>query len=86
MSAEPERRPTSCREFLEDLTGQSRGTAPVAPLSTSPPATDVWYLVYRDENNQPHTVKGSSEGIRKALRNELSDWLIAPISGLIATK
>ncbi len=72
MSAEPAQRPASCREFMEDLTGQSRTTpAKVAPATPTAPTTDVWYLVYRDENNQPHTVKGSTEGIRKALRDRL---------------
>ncbi|MCI0705537.1 MAG: serine/threonine protein kinase [Planctomycetia bacterium] len=72
MSAEPERRPTSCREFLEDLTGQSRAAPAPGPGTATPAnATDVWYLVYRDENNTPHTVKGSTDGIRKALRERL---------------
>jgi serine/threonine protein kinase len=72
MSAEPSQRPSSCREFVEDLTGKSRN-APAAPTPSpsNPGAADVWYLVYRDENNQPHTVKGSTEGIRKALRERL---------------
>ena len=71
MSAEPSHRPTSCREFLEDVTGQSRqaatGLAPVLDAA----AADVWYLVYRDETGQTHTVKGGTEGIRQALHDEL---------------
>ncbi|MBA4191599.1 MAG: serine/threonine protein kinase [Planctomycetaceae bacterium] len=72
MSAEPDRRPASCREFLEDLTGQSR-TAPPRPGSnpTNPAAADVWYLVYKDETGTTHTVKGSTESIRNALRDNL---------------
>ena len=69
MSAEPSQRPASCREFLEDLTGQSRGSGSVKAVAT-PPA-DVWYMVYRDENNQSHTVKGSTDSIRSALRDGL---------------
>src|SRR5205807_1761430 len=44
MSAEPGQRPTSCREFLEDLTGQSRVSS--TPSSTGPPPgrSDVWYM------------------------------------------
>jgi eukaryotic-like serine/threonine-protein kinase len=80
MSAEPERRPSSCREFLEDLTGQSRTSA--AAQAQSSTASDVWYLVYRDENNQPHTVKGSTEGIRKALR----DHLLGDPSGVMVSR
>jgi hypothetical protein len=83
MSAEPSQRPSSCREFLEDLTGQSRN-APAAPAAAAAatPATDVWYLVYRDENNQPHTVKGSTDGIRKALR----DRLLGDPAGIVVSR
>jgi serine/threonine protein kinase len=73
MSAEPDRRPASCREFLEDLTGQSRNTPTrLSPQPTAQPSTtDLWYLVYKDENGVTHTVKGSTDGIRKALRDQL---------------
>jgi serine/threonine protein kinase len=75
MSAEPDRRPASCREFLEDLTGQSRNT-PIrlgaqAGRDAPPPPQDVWYMVYKDETATTHTVKGSTEGIRNALANQL---------------
>src|SRR5262249_42699956 len=43
MSAEPDRRPASCREFVEDLTGQSRLTPGAAPPG-GPTPDDVWYL------------------------------------------
>ncbi|HEX4611912.1 MAG TPA: serine/threonine-protein kinase, partial [Urbifossiella sp.] len=69
MSADPANRPASCREFFEDLTGQSRGSGPVKARTT--PAADTWYMVYRDENNQPHTVKGTTQSIRDALRDNL---------------
>jgi eukaryotic-like serine/threonine-protein kinase len=86
MSAEPNQRPSSCREFIEDLTGQSRAAAamPGQPAAPAPaqPVVDVWYLVYRDENNQPHTVKGSTDGIRKALR----DRLLGDPSGIVVSR
>jgi serine/threonine protein kinase len=84
MSAEPSQRPSSCREFVEDLTGQGQSrTTPTATAPPPPPPTaDVWYLVYRDENNQPHTVKGSTEGIRKALR----DRLLGDPSGILVSR
>jgi len=71
MSAEPSQRPASCREFIEDLTGQSRPSA--TPSSTAIPVgrADVWYMVYKDESGHTHTVKGATEGIRKALKDNL---------------
>jgi serine/threonine protein kinase len=79
MSAEPNQRPASCREFLEDLTGQSRTGS--TPSKTAPPPgrTDVWYMVYKDETGQTHTVKGATEGIRKALK----DSLLGDSSGIL---
>jgi serine/threonine protein kinase len=73
MSAEPDRRPASCREFLEDLTGQSRNSHRTGAHAVVPanPATDIWYMVYKDETGAAHTVKGSTEGIRNALQNHL---------------
>ncbi len=69
MSAEPSQRPASCREFLEDLTGQSRGSGSVKPAAPNP--AEVWYMVYRDETGQSHTVKGGTDSIRSALREGL---------------
>jgi serine/threonine protein kinase len=68
MSAEPDRRPASCREFLEDLTGQSRTKSNNSNPLAAGIANDVWYMVYKDDTGTTHTVKGSTEGIRKALR------------------
>jgi serine/threonine protein kinase len=69
MSADPEQRPATCKEFVEDLTGQSSRR-----LSTNESAgtvQDVWYLVYRDEEGQTHTVKGSTDGIRRSYKQGL---------------
>jgi eukaryotic-like serine/threonine-protein kinase len=33
------------------------------------PASDMWYLVYKDENGTLHTVKGSTNAIRRSLRD-----------------
>jgi serine/threonine protein kinase len=75
MSAEPERRPASCREFLEDLTGQSRATstsrAGLSGKLASSPGADLWYMVYKDDQGVTHTVKGTTEGIRRALQDRL---------------
>src|SRR5262249_40140263 len=69
MSADPNQRPASCREFVEDLTGHS--TRRVPSMDSSSPLQDIWYLVYRDETGTPHTVKGSTSAIRRSLRDGL---------------
>jgi serine/threonine protein kinase len=69
MSGDPEKRPASCKEFVEDLTGKSIRPPVNTPNMAS--EKDLWYLVYRDEDNETHTVKGSTDGIRKALKDGL---------------
>ncbi|MCS7046704.1 MAG: serine/threonine protein kinase [Gemmataceae bacterium] len=70
MDSDPAKRAASCREFIEDLTG--RGTRKMAAPSASGIApVDVWYMYYKDEDDVIHTVKGSTEGIRKSLRRGL---------------
>jgi serine/threonine protein kinase len=70
MSGDPDQRPQSCREFIEDLTGTtirspSKLTAPLEQTA------DTWYLVYKDDQGETHTVKGTTEGIRRAMRDGL---------------
>jgi len=68
MSADPVMRPSTCREFVEDLTGHStRRLPPVAVVG----AQEMWYLVYRDEEGTAHTVKGSAPAIRRSLKEGL---------------
>jgi serine/threonine protein kinase len=69
MSADPLKRPTSCREFVEDLTGHSTRRVPTTDSST--PLQELWYLVYKDEMGQSHTVKGSTSAIRRSLKDGL---------------
>jgi serine/threonine protein kinase len=75
MAADPALRPASCREFIEDLTGHStrKITTPSDPGGAAPAAAqqDLWYLVYKDEVGSMHTVKGSTEGIRRSLKERL---------------
>jgi eukaryotic-like serine/threonine-protein kinase len=68
MSGDAEKRPGSCKEFVEDLTGTS--LRPAVPL-TDKPVGDMWYLVYRDDEGETHTVKGTTQSIRKALKDGL---------------
>lgn len=65
MSGDPEVRPGSCREFVEDMMGHAIRTGPDAR------AGDLWYLVYRDDDGQTHTVKGSTDNIRTAIVDQL---------------
>jgi hypothetical protein len=68
MSADPEKRPINCREFVEDLTGRS--TRKVVAVDGQKPA-DLWYLQYADETGEKHTVKGTLANIRKCLKDGL---------------
>jgi serine/threonine protein kinase len=69
MSADREQRPKSCREFIEDLTGHSTRRLP--PTGSSTPLSELWYLVYKDEQGAVHTVKGSMSAIRRSLKEGL---------------
>ncbi len=68
MSADPATRPTTCREFVEDLTGHSTRRVPTTENSSP---QELWYLVYKDEEGTPHTVKGVSTAIRRSLKEGL---------------
>jgi serine/threonine protein kinase len=81
MSGDPAQRPASAKEFVEDLTGASLRPAP-APQQEAKHAADIWYLVYRDEANETHTVKGSTDAIRKALK----DGLLGDASNIRASR
>jgi eukaryotic-like serine/threonine-protein kinase len=70
MSADPTQRPASCREFIEDLTGHSTRKIAVTNLPGEE-TTDLWYLVYRDDEAVMHTVKGTMNGIRRSLKEGL---------------
>jgi len=69
MSADPDKRPASCREFVEDVTGKSTRRLPSA--DNSAPQQELWYLVYKDETGIPHTVKGTVSAIRRSLKDGL---------------
>jgi len=71
MSGDAAMRPASCREFIEDLTGHSIRGVPPKPAASSVASGVLWYLVYADETGETHTVKGTLDGIRRALREGL---------------
>jgi serine/threonine protein kinase len=80
MSADPEMRPASCREFIEDVTGRS--TRRTGPISSTTSLQDCWYLVYRDDQGELHTVKGSTSAIRRSFR----DGLLGDASNIRASR
>lgn len=67
MSADPDKRPATCREFVEDLIGHS--TRRVATVKDGVAGPDLWYLIYHDEEGATHTVKGSTMAIRRSLKD-----------------
>ncbi|MFO0970447.1 MAG: serine/threonine-protein kinase [Gemmataceae bacterium] len=69
MSADPGQRAATCREFIEDLTGQT--TRRIGGSATNVEMKDIWYLVYKDDDGVIHTVKGSTAGIRRSLKEGL---------------
>ncbi|HKA06955.1 MAG TPA: serine/threonine-protein kinase [Gemmataceae bacterium] len=71
MSGNPEHRPASCKEFVEDLTGVTIRSQTKPGTDAAAPPADLWYLVYRDEYGETHTVKGTTDGIRRALKEGL---------------
>jgi serine/threonine protein kinase len=70
MSADPSRRPASCRQFVEDLMGRRiRREKPGVLVEESP--RDLWYLVYSDRSGTTHTAKGTVTAVRQLLQGQL---------------
>lgn len=66
MSADPQKRPGSCREFVEDLTGQS--TRPDSETYFEAHDEDMWYLVYADRDGLARTHSGTTQSMRVLLK------------------
>ncbi len=79
MHPEPEKRPRSCQEFIEDLTGQ--GTRRM-PTLRNVDVEDLWYLRYKDDDGVIHTVKGTIGGVRRSL----SDGVLGDASTIRASR
>ncbi len=75
MSADPDMRPASCRELLEDLTGQTwqgwTTTKGDTPDPSGEPVKDLWYLVYKNPAGQSQKVKGTTDSIRQNVRAQM---------------
>jgi serine/threonine protein kinase len=80
MSGSTDQRPGSCREFVEDLYGRS--TRPQSSMGPVAAEGDLWYLVWQDELGQRQTVKGATDGIRRALK----EGLLGDASNIVACR
>jgi eukaryotic-like serine/threonine-protein kinase len=69
MSADPARRPASCDEFIEDLTGRGAWAEPAG--GTGGAAGPEWHLAYTDESGARQSARGSTEDLRRSLRDGL---------------
>jgi serine/threonine protein kinase len=63
LSAAPEQRPASCREFAEDLIGQSTRLGP--PAAVEEPAE--WYMIFPHANGSILTATGSTRALRRSI-------------------
>lgn len=79
LSGDPAQRPATCREFVEDLCGVSK--LPAAPVLAKT-ADDYWYIVYHDDENEKRTVKGTLDGMRKAIK----EGLLGDVSDIKASR
>jgi serine/threonine protein kinase len=70
ISSEPVHRPETCREFIEDLTGHSTKKLSSTDAGLEMLA-DYWYMLFTDEDDVVHTVKGTTAGIRRSLKDGL---------------
>jgi eukaryotic-like serine/threonine-protein kinase len=68
MNPDPTQRPSSCREFVEDLTGQSEGCS-TAPVDVT--VASLWHLLYRDSDDNIHSTRETTEGVRRAMQDGL---------------
>lgn len=69
MSADPMLRPKGCREFIEDLTGRSTRKSQLQPTSTG--EKETWYLSWKDENEEVHSVMGTLGAVRRSIKEGL---------------
>lgn len=79
MSSDPQQRPASCREFIEDLTGM--GTQKLA-TGPSDEQAEVWYLYYKDDQGVSHTIRGTLDGARQSLK----DWSLGNVNEVRASR
>jgi eukaryotic-like serine/threonine-protein kinase len=70
MSPDPAHRPASCREFVEDLTGETdRVQTPVEEAALDVTLANLWHVLYRDPDDIIHATRESTEGVRRVLQD-----------------
>jgi serine/threonine protein kinase len=70
MSPDPAQRPASCREFVEDLTGQSEETqTPVEEAALDVTITSFWHVLFRDDEDTVHLTRETTDGVRRVLQD-----------------
>lgn len=69
MSADPMLRPKGCREFIEDLTGRSTRKSQLQPTPAG--EKETWYLSWKDENEEVHSVMGTLGAVRRSIKEGL---------------
>jgi serine/threonine protein kinase len=65
MSARPDSRPATCREFVEDLLGQSTRPSSRFDVANAPP--DGWFLVFKDRDGAVRTAQGDLATLRQSI-------------------
>jgi len=74
MDSDPDNRPSSCREFVEDLVGKSTRKSSVTNPTLEKPevkqTTDaIWFMAYNDDLGKLHVVKGTAKAIRRSFKD-----------------
>ncbi|MFN4258143.1 MAG: serine/threonine-protein kinase [Gemmataceae bacterium] len=66
MSADPSKRPATCREFAEDLLGKSTRASSNPDIDVDD--TDIWHVVFADVAGQIRTASGGTRTLRRSIR------------------
>jgi serine/threonine protein kinase len=67
LSADPQLRPASCREFLDELIGKEIAAPPTSPEAD----LDLWYVDYQDEQGKKYSAVGTTQHLRRSLEGGL---------------
>lgn len=74
MDSDPDIRPSSCREFVEDLVGKSTRKSTVTTpaldkTEAKQPIETIWFMAYIDDQGKQHVVKGTAKAIRRSFKD-----------------